>query len=315
LPGAGRACNLPPPVHPFDTAERGVGPSRAASSITLALLMPMRESAPVLLPHPWLAIAPLYPGGFFPPFGPGGGEMLAQAAAARLATDWRAARCAAEHAAAQAMEAGSGDADALLELAGVAILSGHVDESEALYRRMVDGDGGRTPPHRALVGVAVAAGVRGEYAAALQAIDAADAAGGTREDADAVVLLANRSAALLGLGRLWEAERAGADALRAGRRMKSEHQAAVGGFAAGLAHLARGRANEARTRLADCARAFTRAGDVLRQVQCHHLLGEISYDGEDPIRAGSHYRDALAVARPAGATGTVELLTLRFEHR
>lgn len=273
----------------------------------------MPQSAPVLLPHPWLAIAPLYPGGFFPPLRAAAGEgMLSQAAAARLATDWRAARCAAEHAAAQAMEAGSGDADALLELAGVALLSGHADEAEGLYRRMLDGDGGQPVRFRALVGLAATAGVRGDHAAALQA---AEAAGGARDDADAVALLVNRSAALLGLGRLWEAERAGADALRAGRRMKDDHQAAVGGFAAGLAHLARGRANEARTRLADSARAFARAGDVLRQVQCHHLLGEIAYDGEDPIRAGSHYRDGLALARASGAVGTVELLTLRFEHR
>lgn len=273
----------------------------------------MAHTAPVLLPNPWLAIDPLYPGGFFPPLRAAAGQpMLAEAAAARLATDWRAARCAAEHAAAQAMEAGSGDADAQLELAGVAILSGHVDEAEALYRRLLDGDSGRPVRFRAMLGVAVAAGVRGDYAAALDAIDAA---GGAGDDADAVVLLANRSAALLGVGRLWEAERAGADALRAGRRMKDEHQAAVGGFAAGMAHLARGRANEARTRLAECARAFARAGDVLRQVQCHHLLGEIAYDGEDPIRAGSHYRDGLGLARTAGATGTVELLTLRFEHR
>jgi ABC-type Fe3+/spermidine/putrescine transport system ATPase subunit len=37
--------------------------------------------------------------------------------------------------------------------------------------------------------------------------------------------------------------------------------------------------------------------------------------GEDPIRAGSHYRDGLGLARASGAVGTVELLTLRFEHR
>ena len=44
-------------------------------------------------------------------------------------------------------------------------------------------------------------------------------------------------------------------------------------------------------------------------------LGEIAYDGEDPIRAGAHYRDGLGLARTAGAVGTVELLTMRFEHR
>lgn len=275
----------------------------------------MPHTAPVLLPHPWLAIDPLYPGGFFPPVRAAGGEgMLAQAAAARLSTDWRAARCAAEHAAALALEGGADDADALAELAAVALLSGRADEAEALYRRMLDGDS-RQVRFRALLGLAVVAGVRGEYAAALEGTEAAEAAGGALQDAELVPLLANRSAALLGLGRLGEAEQAGADALRGGRRMKDEHLTAVGGFAAGLAHLARGRANEARVRLADCVRAFTRAGDLLRQVQCHHLLGEIAYDGEDPIRAGSHYRDGLGLARAAAAVGTVELLTLRFEHR
>jgi hypothetical protein len=50
-------------------------------------------------------------------------------------------------------------------------------------------------------------------------------------------------------------------------------------------------------------------------VQCHYLLGEIAYLGEDPIRAGAHYRDALAIARAAEAQEWIELLTLRFEHR
>ena len=62
-------------------------------------------------------------------------------------------------------------------------------------------------------------------------------------------------------------------------------------------------------------RAFTRSGDRLRSVQCHFMLGEIAYEAEDPIRAGSHYRDGLSVAREAGATALVELLSLRFEHR
>lgn len=278
----------------------------------------MRDAASVLLPHPWLAIHPLYPGGFFPPLRtPAGEGMLAQAAAARLATDWRAARCAAEHAAALALEAGAADdeADALGEMAAGALLSGHADEAEALYRRVLAGDAGPLPRFRARAGLGVVAGVRGDYESALGTIRAALSPGPALDDADYTVVLANISAALLGLGRLYEAEKEGAGALRAGRRRKDDYVAAIGGFAAALAHLARGRANEARTRLSDCARAFARAGDVLREVQCHHLLGEIAYDGEDPIRAGSHYRDGLGLARAAGAAGTVELLTLRFEHR
>ncbi|HEX5872671.1 MAG TPA: hypothetical protein VFY65_19710 [Longimicrobium sp.] len=279
----------------------------------------MRD-APVLLPHPWLMVDPLYPGGFFPPLRPASAAaegVLGEAVTARLATDWRSARCAAEHAAALALEGGSvdGEADALAELAAVALLSGDVDAAESLYRRMVDGEAAGPARFRALLGVAVVTGVRGDYTAALDAVAAAQAAGGALADADQVLLLANRSAALLGLGRLAKAEHAGAEALRAGRRMKDDALAAVGGFALALAHLARGRRNDARTRLAESVRAFARAGDVLRQVQCHHLLGEIAYDGEDPIRAGGHYRDGLGLARATGAVGTVELLTLRFEHR
>lgn len=275
----------------------------------------MPHAAPVLLHHPWLSVEPLYPGGFFPPVRPTLAEgVLGQAAAARLATDWPAARSAAEHAAAQGLEAGSadGEAEAQYELAACALLSGRLEEAEALYRRMLDGD---TAGFRAMLGLAVVAGVRGDYEAALEGIARAEQAGAAVDDADLTLLLANRSAVLLGLGRLVKAEQAGADALRAGRRMKDEHLGAIGGFAAALAHLARGRRNDARTRLAESVRAFTRAGDVLRQVQCHHLLGEIAYDGEDPIRAGAHYRDGLGLARTAGAVGTVELLTLRFEHR
>lgn len=276
----------------------------------------MPHAAPVLLHHPWLSVEPLYPGGFFPPLRPSSAEgVLGQAAAARLATDWPAARSAAEHAAAQALEAGTadGEAEAQCEMAAGALLSGKLDEAEALYRRMVDGEAG--PGFRPMLGLAVVVGVRGDYEAALDGIAAAEQAGAGVDDADLTLLLANRSAVLLGLGRLLKAEQAGADALRAGRRLKDEHLGAIGGFAAALAHLARGRRNDARTRLAESVRAFTRAGDVLRQVQCHHLLGEIAYDGEDPIRAGAHYRDGLGLARTAGAVGTVELLTLRFEHR
>ena len=199
--------------------------------------------------------------------------------------------------------------------AGRLLLAGDVDGAQSLARRALEG----APPARerfaALVTLAIVDGVRGEYEQALEGIAAAEAELPDPSDADLVLLLANRSALLAALWRLDEAERAAAEALRAGRRMKDEHQAAVGGFALAVAHLARGRRAHARTRLGEAVRAFYRADDVLRQVQCHHLLGEIAYDGEDPIRAGSHYRDGLALARPAGALGTVALLTLRFEHR
>ncbi|WP_420130278.1 hypothetical protein [Longimicrobium sp.] len=278
----------------------------------------MPHAAPVLLATPWLLTEPLYPGGFFPPLRPRQPDgVLGQAAAARLAGDWAAARSAAEHAAAQALEAGSadGEADALGELAAAALFSGRLDDAESLYRRVLEGDAGAAPRARAVTGLAVVAGVRGDYPAALDGIVAAEKAGVGMDDADLTLLLANRSAALLGLGKLLKAEHAGAEALRAGRRRKDDYLAAIGGFALALAHLARGRRNDARTRLAESVRAFARAGDVLRQVQCHHLLGEIAYDGEDPIRAGAHYRDGLGLARTAGSAGAVELLTLRFEHR
>jgi hypothetical protein len=86
-------------------------------------------------------------------------------------------------------------------------------------------------------------------------------------------------------------------------------------MATGLVDLARGSRNEARQRLGDALRTFGRAGDVLRQVQCCHVLGEIAYDGEDAIRAGALYRDGLALARPAGAQQAIDRLTLLFEHR
>lgn len=283
----------------------------------------MRDTAPALLANPWLSVEPLYPGAFFPPLhtSPPSGAQLArrmdEAVQARLRMDWPAARAAAEHAAALALEAGDTacEADAQLQLAGTELLAGEIGEAERLYRMLAEGGAPAAHRFRAALGLAVAAGARGEYGAALEGIAAAEAEGGARGDADLALLQANRAAALAGVGRVGKAEDAAADALRAGRRMKDEQAAAVGHFALGLAHLARGRRGDARTRLAEAVRGFARTQDVLRQVQCHHLLGEIAYDGEDPIRAGSHYRDALGLARLAGALEAVELLTLRFEHR
>lgn len=187
------------------------------------------------------------------------------------------------------------------------LLSGDPAGAAAAYRaRMAE------EPHRAAVGLAAAEGIGGAYAACLARLDGAPPSPG---DVDEAILLANRSAALLGLGRLGEAEEAAARALRIARRTRDEADAAIGFLALALAHLARGRRGEARARLGEAVRGFGKGGDVLRQVQCHHLLGEIAYDAEDPIRAGAHYRDALALARPAAMDAAVEVLTLRFEHR
>ena len=221
------------------------------------------DAAPALLPVPSLAIAPLYPGGFFPPAG--------------------------------------------LPAAAALLLTGDLDGAEAAYRERLEDE-----PHRAAIGLAAVVGVLGDHIRARAHIE--DAGVGP-SDLDQAVADANRSAAHLGDGRLDRAERAAAAALRAGRRTRDEGVAAIGGLASALAHLARGRRADARTRLGEAVRGFARSGEVLRQVQCHHLLGEIAYDGEDPIRAGAHYRDALKLARQAGATAAVELLMLRFEHR
>jgi tetratricopeptide (TPR) repeat protein len=281
----------------------------------------MRETPSALLPNPGLSTDPLYPGGFFPPLRPlprvddALRARLGETREARLRMDWPAARVAAEHAAALALESERMECEscAHLELAATELLAGETDAAERIYRLMLDG-GSPARRLRFAMGLAVCAGVRGDYEGALRGIDEALAAT-PADDADLVLAQANRAAALVALHRLRAAEDAASDALRAGRRLKDEPLAAVGGFALALAHLARGRRGDARTRLAEAVRGFHRAGDVLRQVQCHHLLGEIAWEGEDPIRAGSHYRDALGLARLAGAAATVELLTLRFEHR
>lgn len=135
-------------------------------------------------------------------------------------------------------------------------------------------------------------------------------------DVDSGVLQAiRRSQALLDAGELLAAESEAANALRLARREKDEQGIALAGLATALVYQARGRYADARKLLTEGARAFARAADALRQVQSHYLLGEIAYQAEDPIRAGSHYRDALAVAREAGMQEWIEVLTLKFEHR
>jgi tetratricopeptide (TPR) repeat protein len=166
----------------------------------------------------------------------------------------------------------------------------------------------------ALTNDAIAAALAGDTPRALRMFDAAaDLAEGdpyARLMADV-----NRARALIDVGELREAGHEAASALRLARREKRDDWTAVAGFASALAHLARGRRNEARARLGESVRTFAREGQALRQIECHFLLGEIAYVGEDPIRAGTHYRDALGVARAVAAQEWIELLTLRFEHR
>jgi tetratricopeptide (TPR) repeat protein len=166
---------------------------------------------------------------------------------------------------------------------------------------------------RVLVAGAVAAALAGRHAEALQLLDRAQPAGSS--PAGRLLIGMNRAQALLEAGELALADDEAAAALRLARREKQDRWVALASLCAALVALARGRRADARTRLGDAVRLFARAGDPLRQVQCHYLLGEIAYLGEDPIRAGAHYRDALGVAREADAQEWIELLTLRFEHR
>lgn len=255
-----------------------------------------------LLHVPALSLEPLYPGGFFPLLRP---ASDGDGAAGWMGMAWDDALSAAD--------AASGPG-ARADAAGIAILAGDLDAARQRATDVGD-DGDDDARFRAALVLAVADALEGETDAALARLDGLDSADARRDDERVVYLRANRAAAELMAGRADLAEAAALEALRAGRRRKDDYRTAVGGFAAALAHLARGRRGDARTRLGDAVRGFARAGDVLRQVQCHHLLGEVAYDGEDPIRAGSHYRDALALARPAGAHAAVDLLTLRFEHR
>lgn len=167
----------------------------------------------------------------------------------------------------------------------------------------------------ARINQAVVAGLAGETESALEHLAAAERALDGGDHLGRLLVLANRAQALLDAGDLDAAAREAAAALRLARREKQDYWVALASQGVALAQLARGRRNEARARLGDATRLFARAGDGPRQVQCHYLLGEVAWMGEDPIRAGTHYRDALAIARPAEAQEWIELLTLRFEHR
>jgi tetratricopeptide (TPR) repeat protein len=178
------------------------------------------------------------------------------------------------------------------------------------------GDGGGEPnPARTLVSRAVAEALAGRHPAALALLADAEAALEDGDTSARLLIDLDRAQVLLETGDLAGADEAAAAALRLARREREDRWAALAGLSAALVHLARGRRNEARSRLGEAVRRFARDGDALRQLQCHYLLGEIAYLAEDPIRAGSHYRDALGIARTAREQAWIELLTLRFEHR
>jgi tetratricopeptide (TPR) repeat protein len=203
---------------------------------------------------------------------------------------------------------------ALNESAAARIHAGMLDDAGTTARNALAGDPAEHA--RAEVNLGIVAALRGDTDEALARFAAAEAAAHADGDEWTLLLVqANRAVAQVARNELAAAQKSAEDALRTGRRARDDHRAALGSVALACAHHARGVRNEARTRLAEAVRAFTRSGDRLRMVQCHFMLGEIAYEAEDPIRAGSHYRDGLAVAREAGATALVELLSLRFEHR
>lgn len=160
----------------------------------------------------------------------------------------------------------------------------------------------------------IEAGLAGDGAAALAAFDRAEARA-PKQLATMVLMGINRAQAQLAADDALAAEAEAVRALKAARREKKAAQEALAGLALALVFLARGRRADARSRVTESVRGFAKHGDVVRQIQCHYVLGEIAYIAEDPIRAGSHYRDGLAIARDHGRQEWIELLTSRFEHR
>lgn len=241
-------------------------------------------------------------------------HVLASAAAARARMAWGRADTLAREAVELARRVRMPEwvGAALNESAAARIHAGMLDDAATAARQALDAD-----PVHAAVNLGVVAALRGEADEALARFAEADAAlsAGPADEWTRLLVQANRALALVARNDLRAAQTSAEAALRTGRRAKDDHFAALGGMALACVHHARGVRNEARTRLGESVRAFARAGDRLRSVQCHFMLGEIAYEAEDPIRAGSHYRDGLAVAREAGATALVELLSLRFEHR
>jgi tetratricopeptide (TPR) repeat protein len=257
----------------------------ATSPIALADEGSPRPLSPVQIggaPFPLLA-----PGGWFP-------AVSAAASNAALAGD-----------------AYGGDR---IEAAGVAFLAGDLAAAESGWTAAAEAGAEAPGAAEARLGLALVAALRGEPAKAAVQMEAVERSHGP-DDPLHVLARLNRAAALAAAGRPADGEAAAAEALRASRRIKSPGLEAAASFAFALCALARGRRNTARTRLGEALRGFTRLGDRLRMIQCHHLLGEIAYEAEDPIKAGSHYRDGLGIARAANAIAAVELLMLRFEHR
>jgi tetratricopeptide (TPR) repeat protein len=252
-------------------------------------------------------------------------RLLASAAAARarMAYGQAAEICAAGAAAARELRAGDWAARFADEADAIGLLSPPGDDPPSLetvpgtrpWETEPPAAAGGADRGRRRLNSAIGLALGGGHDAALAELAAAEAAMGGDDAFGRVLVVLNRAQVLLERGEVRAAATAAADALRAARREKHDYAAALAGLGVALTHLARGRRNEARARLGEAVRTFARYGDALRQVQCHYLLGEVAYAGEDPIRAGSHYRDALAVARPAGAQEWIELLTLRFEHR
>lgn len=161
----------------------------------------------------------------------------------------------------------------------------------------------------------IEAGLAGDGAEALRRFDVAEAALPADALYGRLLLGIDRAQALLAADDAAGAEEAAVKALKLARREKKAHWEALAGLGLALVYLARGKRADARTRISEAVRGFTRHGDRLRQIECHFILGEIAYIAEDPIRAGTHYRDGLAVARESGEQEWVELLTSRFEHR
>jgi tetratricopeptide (TPR) repeat protein len=296
-------------------------------------LLAPRGYVPAAAPLP-LAAEPLFALPLIHPPAPGGltasgdtlGRVLASAVAARAAMRWSDAARIAILGAAAAREAGEHAWEQRFanEAAAVSLLSGapapeELDERGDPSLAAPDADlHADVPPAeraRALLNRAVAAALAGEGDAADRHLAAAERALGGGDAFGRLLVLVNRAQLLLDDGDVDAAAEQAAAALRLSRREREDYWTALAGVSVALASLARGRRNAARTHLSDAARLFARFGDALRQVQCHYLLGEVAYMGEDPIRAGSHYRDALAIARPAEAQEWIELLTLRFEHR
>jgi|GEM_PF-3530788 len=253
-------------------------------------------------------------------------RLLAEAAAARARMAYAEAAGLCARGAAAAREQGADDWAARFadEADAIALLAPAADDPQSLetvpgsrgWGDAPDASADASPaPGRRRLNAAIGLALGGELDAALAELAAADAAMDPRDAFGRLLVVLNRAQLLLERGEVRAAATEAADGLRMARREKHDYGAALAGLGVALAHLARGRRNEARARLGEAVRTFVRYGDALRQVQCHYLLGEVAWLGEDPIRAGAHYRDALAVARPAGAQAWIELLTLRFEHR